>query len=213
MSTDITEVIDQVMCGICYDEIDISQLTWNNCMNQSKHHFCDECVKKYVENEISILHFNNMGKIKCPCPDKCVAHFEDEDVQHFAPSTFSRYKLFSNRRIVESNPNSFFCPNPNCINVNIGGTVLHKTNSCMEFRVTCGECGTKACVKCGQTHSILVSCESNIGNEFNTWKYSTNEGCKRCPQCMMYIEKNEGCNHMTCSKCSHQVPFIVLELL
>jgi len=30
------------------------------------------------------------------------------------------------------------------------------------------------------------------------------ENCKKCPKCRWNIEKNEGCNHMTCRLCQHQ---------
>lgn len=40
--------------------------------------------------------------------------------------------------------------------------------------------------------------------KFKKWRQTTLQGCKRCPQCHMYIEKNEGCMHMTCCKCRHE---------
>jgi ariadne-1 len=30
------------------------------------------------------------------------------------------------------------------------------------------------------------------------------ENCKKCPKCGWSIEKNEGCNHMTCRLCHHE---------
>jgi len=40
--------------------------------------------------------------------------------------------------------------------------------------------------------------------KFSKWRKATKEGCKRCPGCKTYIEKNEGCIHMTCIKCRHE---------
>ena len=30
------------------------------------------------------------------------------------------------------------------------------------------------------------------------------ENCKKCPNCLYHIEKNNGCDHMTCIKCRHE---------
>ena len=45
------------------------------------------------------------------------------------------------------------------------------------------------------------ACDANFQRNFKDWK--------RCPRCHMFIEKNEGCNHMTCL-CSHQFCYVCL---
>jgi E3 ubiquitin-protein ligase RNF144 len=72
--------------------------------------------------------------------------------------------------------------------------------------VICGGCGAKSCYK----HEVIwhegQTCkdydESKKQPDFATNAYLSRT-TKTCPMCTMHIEKNEGCNHMTC-KCSYQ---------
>lgn len=43
-----------------------------------------------------------------------------------------------------------------------------------------------------------------IPSEVLKYRKSSKKTCKRCPNCRINIEKNEGCNHMTCSQCHFQ---------
>lgn len=46
-------------------------------------------------------------------------------------------------------------------------------------------------------------------NQANTeWKQTNT---KQCPHCKVAIEKNNGCNHMTCNQCRHEFCWICLE--
>ena len=45
-------------------------------------------------------------------------------------------------------------------------------------------------------------CQIDYNESFEKWK-NANE-VKRCPKCKYFVEKNEGCNHITCSNCNYQ---------
>ena len=45
------------------------------------------------------------------------------------------------------------------------------------------------------------ACDANFQHHFREWK--------RCPKCRIFIQKDEGCNHMTCN-CAHQFCFVCM---
>lgn len=73
--------------------------------------------------------------------------------------------------------------------------------------VTCS-CGHKFCFKCGEEAHGPALCEqvkewnkkAMDESETNNWITANTQNC---PKCDSAIEKNGGCNHMTCKHCGH----------
>ena len=62
------------------------------------------------------------------------------------------------------------------------------------------------CSKCLLAPHPGVKCSTNVEQGFNNWR-KTND-VRLCPQCGIEIQKLDGCNHMTCSKCKYQFCWI-----
>ena len=45
-------------------------------------------------------------------------------------------------------------------------------------------------------------CKEKIDDSIK--EFAKNHFVKRCPNCGIVIEKNNGCNHITCVQCGHQ---------
>lgn len=71
-------------------------------------------------------------------------------------------------------------------------------------------CGEKYCLKCGNyVHeaSLCPPPPSTLRAETASWiKWHT----KKCPSCSQPIEKNLGCNHMTCRQCKYNFCWLCL---
>lgn len=65
--------------------------------------------------------------------------------------------------------------------------------------VQCPECDCKTCIICKQeAHgSGSETCPEDLAT-LQTLEYAERENFRRCYQCAYMVERNGGCNHMTC---------------
>jgi len=62
---------------------------------------------------------------------------------------------------------------------------------------------TEACKKCDRLKHLGQPCpKSENETQFKFWAFGTKLGVKNCPKCSSRTEKTEGCNHMTCARCT-----------
>lgn len=100
-----------------------------------------------------------------------------------------------------------WCPAPNCQNAIECHVSARKLRTVVPS-VVC-DCGHPFCFGCGQaSHAPAIcplvkqwikKCEDD--SETANW---ISANTKECPKCSSTIEKNGGCNHMTCRKCRHE---------
>ena len=70
-------------------------------------------------------------------------------------------------------------------------------------KVVCPVCSTEVCFQCRDEWHGRTSCEQNMNNKLEGWVH-THGGVRFCPVCRTKVEKNEGCNHMTCIICRYE---------
>jgi len=104
---------------------------------------------------------------------------------------------------VNGNPLVKWCPAPNC-----KFAVSLKEISVDRNEAILCKCGFYWCFRCGGLGHEPATCK-----ELEDWKVKNSGGdeslnekfilsiTKKCPNCKTLIEKNGGCNHMTCHKC------------
>ena len=69
-------------------------------------------------------------------------------------------------------------------------------------QVTCPECNTVVCFKCKDEWHAGITCEANADQKIFGLE-GAGGTIKFCPVCRTKIQKNEGCNHMTCLYCKY----------
>ena len=177
-------------CGVCADEIasnDISKVVL-----PCKHYFCLDCWSEYLKEKI-----NNANVYKISCMEhKCGYILQENFIKSIIGSDntlVDKYEKFLTRKkLMDSNKKIKFCPIPDC-----DGYAEKKKGK----NVKCNF-GHEFCFECGQPPHPKKKCAKVIDEGFEEWKSHTL--VKRCPYCKYWTEKNEGCNHMTCSQCNFQ---------
>ncbi|KAH7344058.1 hypothetical protein B0J17DRAFT_200907 [Rhizoctonia solani] len=184
---------------------------------------CIPCLEQYISHSILT---NGLTLITCPIPE-CRQTLEYEDVMRGAKgdqTCINRYETLLLRRLLENDPNFIWCKNPAC---NWGQ--VHECGADKPL-VICEECRAESCF----THDIPwhtgLTCKQFDANAKKnaesqrskkkqnrkdireSEKYIRNN-FKKCPSCKRRIQKNGGCNHMTCCRpagCGHEFCWLCL---
>jgi ariadne-1 len=134
-----------------------------------------------------------------------------------------RYKILLHRAYVDDSPNLRWCPAPNCefaIECNMGASSASSSRTAAKRRKRDGPrdhivptvkclCGQSFCFACGYEGHAPADCDvvklwvrkCEDDSETANWIQANT---KECPKCSSTIEKNGGCNHMTCRKCRYE---------
>jgi len=180
------------ICMVCFENIEPNQqLTICN-----KHIYCKNCWKGYLTSKI------NDGCINISCMDpKCNYKISREFIMDcFGQAAFTfKYSKWIRRSFIKKNENYTYCPNVNC---NLIVSNLGSNN-----KINC-KCNHTFCFSCNHIHHYPAPCcimdewfnKCNADSENALWLMNNT---KNCPKCKLPIEKNSGCNHMTCRNCKH----------
>ncbi|KAF2845628.1 hypothetical protein T440DRAFT_472529 [Plenodomus tracheiphilus IPT5] len=180
---------------------------------------CRGCFNTWVDDQIKSGTL--IADIQCPESD-CVTAVSEPDVQqHAYPQFCDRYNRLSNITRYSEIPGFRLCNGPSCSS----GQIRDRGNTGNDiFR--CTECSFRMCVNHG--NSITDGVPMHDGESCNAYderiawqKLPTaaqeaasraviDQDTVRCPGegCRYSIQKNHGCDHMTCSRCRFQFCYI-----
>ena len=183
-----------VDCAICFGSFPAGRTRSAAC---STHLYCVECWRGYVRAAVE----DGPRCLSLRCPDtSCSAAVARELVDEVADAKdrarYARFALWS--FVDESGGRVKWCPGRGCSRaVEFVGCAGDATE------VFC-ECTHGFCWSCGEEAHRPVSCETvrawlakNVSDSETANWVLTNT--KLCPKCRRPIEKNQGCNNMTCS--------------
>jgi len=182
-------------CLICNETLTKEEM--ENNFVECFHGFCDECYFNYFKEKINN---NEIDKIKCPeknCENIIYNDFIEKKLI-LDISLLEKYKKLKEKRQLLLDPNIKFCPFANC--ESYARKEKNKYVMCKN--------GHKFCFNCLNNWHENKPCIEEDPN-FKKWKKSNN--VRKCPKCKCFIEKEVGCNHMTCFNCKYQFCWICMK--
>jgi len=195
-------------CLSCFEDFTFDEMTVLGC----RHFFCNECYFNYLKFQIT--EGGLIEELTCPAY-KCKFPVDSITIASLlTPDLYSKYIFFMMKAFVDKQSNTKWCPGKRCENV-----VICNSKNAMVHCL----CGTIFCFNCLQEGHWPATCDqikwyndSFIRKNFNDpdinqktleWVQKYTKDCKKCNS---PIEKNGGCNHMRCSKCSYQFCWVCL---
>jgi hypothetical protein len=190
-------------CDICLSEITIEQLY---ILEECFHRYCKDCIADHC---LSGINNGKVRRITCPSPDcKHILSYQ-EIRQLISQEVFDRYETFLLRETLADDPDSVWCARPGC-------SMAMIANGGMMMTCPSESCAFSFCRSCKEPWHADSTCEQHKqwkidnGQADNLYENWARENTKNCPSCLRPIQKNGGCNHMTCSHCRHEFCWVCL---
>lgn len=180
---------DDVVCQICYDTV--SQPVELSC----EHMYCSACLRHYVVSTLD----NHAFPLKCMGNGAtCNKPLSLPLIKKFLPpQRFNELLEAAFVSHIEKNPEMFkYCNTPACSQVYRATTTPQELQCPSCFAEICSAC-------CDDTHTGMTCAErralKDTGEQERLLEdWASDNDVQRCPSCRVWVEKTEGCNHMSC---------------
>jgi len=194
---------------VCGDELHIETFMSKPFTSACTHEVntCTPCLRRWLEESLTSRGYD---KISCP---ECSAPFQHLDVKACASKQqFKRYDSLATRAVLSVMENFHWCMSPKCES----GQIHHDDSPIF----VCTACHFKQCLRHeapwheGETcreYDYRVSGRKKKDEEERS-RQTIQRISKQCPgaRCGARIQKNQGCDHMTCRKCKHEFCWVCL---
>ncbi|KAJ0980998.1 hypothetical protein J5N97_009253 [Dioscorea zingiberensis] len=163
----------------------------NNC----SHAFCRACLSQHIEAKLQ----ENIAVIKCP-EVQCKAVLEPEICRDIVPiGVFEKWQSALCESMV-LDAKKFYCPFEDC------SMLLLDDAEEKVAQAECPSCRRMFCAQCKVVWHAGLSCQEFQSLDPNEkgeddlilMELAKQNKWMRCPSCKFFVEKSEGCWHITC---------------
>ena len=201
-------------CGVCLEtHASIDCLRFVRC----KHTFCRACCTSYFESQMAD---GAASALSCPEPS-CRQCATPPEVKMLLPTElYEQYERLSLQTTLETMSDICWCPR-----CEYPAFLLGEGEGEGGRLALCSTCHLSFCIECKQSWHGLAPCAnlatrwrnaSEAEREVLRQKYGDKvveevqsgewllSNTKPCPNCNTSIQKNGGCNHISCRKCNYE---------
>ena len=184
-------------CPVCFDPPVTPVYT--SC----GHRWCKSCLVAYLNaasdrRSFPISCLGDQGKCTALIPIRLARKV-------LTPTNFDALVLAAFHAHVQARPNEYhYCPTPDCPQAYPTGP--------RNAVISCPSCYARICPSCHVEYHEGVTCadrEDGGDRLFQEWLQT--HDVKMCPGCAAPIERAEGCNHMTCTRCHTHTCWVCLQ--
>ncbi|KAM9992664.1 hypothetical protein ACTFIY_010099 [Dictyostelium cf. discoideum] len=190
-------ITQEFECSICYCDYTKPDMVELIC----GHSFCKRCLSHYFKT--SVCDGNGCSSpIVCPshgCLNKCIDEVTIETL--LQPNMVSVFLKNFAKDVIFLSANTHECPFNNCNRVVLGLRGTHKYIpyiACSDHDVFCLFCKKK-----GMHWPLPCSKSAYDDHDLFSYRWIV-ANTTICSKCKYPVERNQGCNHMTCIRCHHQ---------
>ncbi|KAM9956595.1 hypothetical protein ACTFIR_003319 [Dictyostelium discoideum] len=184
-------------CSICYCDYSKSDMVELIC----GHSFCKRCLSHYFKTSVCDGN-GSSSPIVCPsqgCLNKCIDEVTIESL--LQPNMALVFLKNFTKDVIFLTPNTHECPYNNCNRVILGLRGTHKYIpyvACSDHDLFC-----LFCKKRGMHWPLPCSQSTYDDHDLFSYRWIL-ANTTICSKCKYPVERNQGCNHMTCIRCHHQ---------
>ena len=174
-------------CTSCFDDLPVKTLTQLSCT----HYYCKACLSTLVMTSIQ-------AETSYP-PKCCLSKLPTATIVTVLDS--KQMEIYKNKAAEYAVPvqDRWYCPNSTSCGKWIPPS-KHRLRSSVE---RCPHCSTRICPACrGTAHAKRSDCPTDDGLDAAI-ALAESHGWRKCNQCKTFVERREGCLHMTC-RCRYQ---------
>uniref|UniRef100_A0A2S2NR07 RBR-type E3 ubiquitin transferase n=1 Tax=Schizaphis graminum TaxID=13262 RepID=A0A2S2NR07_SCHGA len=209
IGTPIDGLLECPLCLAKFDENYFAKLSTCN------HRSCFDCFQQYLRIEIC------ESRVNITCPE-CSEAMHPNDIQSVLNNLalYEKYEDFMVRRVLAVDPDTRYCPSPDCSYAVIAAGCA----SCPKIKCERPGCDSYFCYHCKAAWHPNQTCDSARAKRSSNMRTSSltfstdsqsREDIKPCPRCQVLIVKMDdgSCNHMTCAVCGAEFCWLCMKVV
>ncbi|XP_066992791.2 E3 ubiquitin-protein ligase RNF19B [Anabrus simplex] len=197
-------------CPLCLAELPVEYFPE---LSTCHHRSCYDCFQQYLRIEIS------ESRVGIACPE-CSEPMHPNDIRMILndKTQFEKYEDFMVRRVLAVDPDTRWCPAPDCSFAVIAAGCA----SCPKIKCERPGCDAYFCYHCKAEWHPNQTCDAaraqrspNVRSSSVSFSQDSQhrDDIKPCPRCQVLIVKMDdgSCNHMTCAVCGAEFCWLCMK--